>query len=89
MITGGQRGGNGLNMKVAGDGIRLYFRSPLTIPVRVQGVKGRGTKHVVHWKLGDNQLKVNLIVYDSDVMQVETVTCIHYLTTFDTSYNTS
>ena len=39
-----------------------------------QGTKGRGMRHVVYWKhtneAGVQPLKVNLIIYDNDVLQV-------------------
>ena len=44
-----------------------------------QGVKGKGTKHIVYWRTpngNDGQsLKVNLIIYENDVMQVQHLLC--------------
>ena len=44
-----------------------------------QGVKGKGTKHIVYWRTpngNDGQsLKVNLIIYENDVMQVKHTLC--------------
>ena len=39
----------------------------------LQGAQGRGTRHVVYWNLnetGMQPLKVNLIIYENDVLQV-------------------
>ena len=45
-----------------------------------QGTKGRGVRHVVYWKhtneSGVQPLKVNLIVYDNDVLQVKVSTIL-------------
>ena len=40
-----------------------------------QGARGKGTKHIVYWRLpsGGNEgqpLKVNLVVFENDTMQV-------------------
>ena len=46
-----------------------------------QGAQGRGTRHVVYWnhphEAGAQPLKVNLIIYENDVMQVR-FTSYHY-----------
>ena len=46
----------------------------IMITYTMKGTKGRGTRHVVYWKhtneSGVQPLKVNLIVYDNDVLQV-------------------
>ena len=45
-----------------------------------KGTKGRGTRHVVYWKhtneSGVQPLKVNLIVYENDVLQVKVSTIL-------------
>ena len=42
--------------------------------VKYQGAKGLGTRHVVYWnhpyESGAQPLKVNLIIYENDVLQV-------------------
>ena len=44
-----------------------------------QGVKGKGTKHIVYWRTPNGNegqsLKVNLIIYENDVMQVKHTLC--------------
>ena len=44
------------------------------VSVLWQGTRGRGVRHVVYWRhdtdIGVHSLKVNLILYENDVLQV-------------------
>ena len=70
VIIGSQKAAANLNMKVEIKTTLLIFNQS----VATQGTKGRGTRHVIYWKhtneAGVQPLKVNLIVYENDILQV-------------------
>ena len=80
MIIGAQKTSHNLNMKVCLAVVDVVDVDGVD-GIYVQFTKGQGVRHVVYWRHSTDQgvqlqpLKVNLILYDNDVLQVKEKPC--------------